>query len=172
MPDASNEPLAPRTARTADDAPALGLSARYRRLGRRIVIVAFVLFVTAFVAVSAFEIIVPAVRGPGALSGGRAVLANGPCAEALDELTRAVDVAAARALTARAGGEALEVFEQALRPSWDRAPEVVAMCEGEPRGSDAYAAVLRLRRAQEVFVQRQVAEIAPLRRDVSAYLPP
>ena len=98
--------------------------------------------------------------------------ASRACAEGIGAMAAAVDVAAAAAATSGDDTAATARFRESLAGAWDpREKATEAACSGIPRGHDVFAAVLRLREAQEGFVRRQVVEIAPLRRDVSAYLP-
>jgi hypothetical protein len=58
-----------------------------------------------------------------------------------------------------------------MQPEWAEQAAVATACASDPRGQDAFAALLRLKLAEEGFVRRQIVEIAPVRRDVRAYLP-
>jgi hypothetical protein len=99
--------------------------------------------------------------------------ANAACAEGVRRLLASIDAAVVSAKTEGATDEATAVarFKERLAPEWADENAIRARCASVPRGQDAFAAVLRLRLAQEGFVRRQVAEITPIRRDVTAYLP-
>ncbi len=144
-----------------------------QRRAKRYVAAAFVTFAAIFVGASGLQL-VGAVFGTNAPVRGEtpAPLSRGSCAQSLLGLSRAVERAIAVSLHAADEAHALETFSSSLSPEWDREKAVESGCAAEPRGRDAYAAVLRLRRAGEGFARRQVVELAPLRRDVAAYLLP
>lgn len=143
---------------------------------KRAVYVAFTLFVLAFVSVSTYEILSVALgfapAAPLDSSGPSGPEASHECTDGVRAMADAVDAAAKRAIAAGTERAATDLFREALADTWNpREKPTEAACSAVPRGRDAFAAVLRLRQAQEGFVRRQVVEVAPLRRDVSAYLP-
>lgn len=159
---------------------------RARLRGKRVVLSVLVVAACLFVGLSAAQII-QAVFGAGiqplAPSGERGVHQQA-CVEGIRTLTEALDRAAARAVGVRAAATewaekqaivddslAIAAFNTGLSPEWDSENAVQERCGHDPQGTDAFAALLRLRLAEEQFVRRQVVEIAPLRRDVAAYLP-
>ncbi len=151
-----------------------------RRRGRRAVLATFLFFTVAFIAISATEIISTALGSPvtpiAAITGKDDTSADPvksrECADGVHSLASAVDLAAAAALASPDEKTATTRFRESLAGVWDpNEKPTEASCNSVPRGRDAFAAVLRLREAQEGFIRRQVVEIAPLRRDVSAYLP-
>ena len=93
------------------------------------------------------------------------------CADGVRTLAAALDRGMIAAVSARDEVAASSAFQQAIASDWEREASVGTECKADPRGADAFAALLRLRRAQEGFLGRQLVEIAPLRRDVEAYLP-
>ena len=88
----------------------------------------------------------------------------------------AVDRAAAASAMAPDEDAAVAAFRKALQPEWGREKEVEAACAADPseshRGQGAFAALERLRVAEETSARRRAVETAPLRQDVRAYLPP
>lgn len=169
----------PRPSRTSlpavpasDDAGTVA-DARARRLARRIVFGSFLLLSTAFVVSSAWQLIrgIYAPGSPIAPVGASAPSTAAACADGVAKLTTALDRAFAAATTKDDEAAALKTLSETMQPEWSEQAAVEATCAQEARGQDAYAALLRLRMAEEVFVRRQIAEIAPVRRDVRAYLP-
>lgn len=148
---------------------------RARKRGRRIVYVLFGAFATVFVVACIVEIIGTAIWGfrlDGRPSPERV---SRPCAQRLVALAEAMDRAATTGLDGRdlesaTEDTALSRFRGALGADWGDLTTVGRVCGKEGAGADALAALLRLKQAQEGLLRRQVVEIAPLRRDVSAYL--
>ena len=137
------------------------------RRGRRIVSAAFLLFAAAFIVISTIDI------AHGVY--GRPAPAAGPpptrgCLLHIQALAMALDRAMSAAGASRDESAALRAFDAATKPDWDSLPYTEQLCSSTPRGVDAFAALLRLRAAEESFLRRRVAEVAPLRRDVDAYL--
>ena len=158
--------------------------ARARFRGKRYTMAAFVTFAAVFVGWSAVQVIrgvfglgVPALAARGARGGqlegaDRPVPLQGDCARGLARLSGAVDRGVARASPARDEAEAATAFRLALSPEWDGAADVEGLCSAQPQGRDAYAALMRFRRAGEGYARMQGVELAPLRREVAEYLPP
>jgi hypothetical protein len=145
-----------------------------RRRGKRYIIIAFVAFSAAFI-LSSIAQLVSGVFGAGSdvLPQTRTgSLASGRCARELRALTSAVERAIVSAVPASGEAKARAAYRAALAPEWNDEADVEQRCSGDPHGTDAYAAVLRLRRAGEDFARRQVVELAPLRQDVAAHLGP
>jgi hypothetical protein len=98
------------------------------------------------------------------------------CALGVSRLVRALDRASAS--QPRLSDEAVvddatsAALRRRLSPDWDSADTVKRECERTFLGQDAWAALERLRRAQEELARRGQAELVSLRRDVSAHLPP
>jgi hypothetical protein len=150
---------------------------RGRRASHGIVIVVAVLFIAA----SAGQII-PAVFGwgPRPLPAGGS--AERTCAEGIRGLAAALD--RARAQAGASGGAtpehfasverdvALGAFESALGPEWKNSSDLERACAQSGPGSDAWAALVRLRRGHEELVLRDIEDLSALRCDVAARLPP
>jgi hypothetical protein len=142
---------------------------RARRI-RSTVYGVFLAFASAFVLWSAKLLIWP-LFGLDTPAERRAAPAGVACAEQIRSLVRALDRAMAAASASRGQAEASAMFRAALSPEWDGEESSRRACAADPNGLDAYAALMRLRRAEEGFVERQVVEIDPLRREVQAHLP-
>jgi hypothetical protein len=154
------------------DAPADAARTRARRLARRLVYGSFLLLATAFVVSSAWQLIAgiyapaPVVIAPaGAPAEARA------CSDGIARLSSALERGFVAASTKEDEASALRTLADGMQPEWADQPAVEQACATQPRGQDAYAALLRLKLAEEGFVRRQIVEIAPVRRDVRAYLP-
>ena len=138
------------------------------RRGRRIVTAAFLIFAAGFIVTSTLDI----ARG---VYGEHVASGEGPppsvaCVGGIKALVGALDRAMSVAAASRDESAALPAFAGATKPEWDAAADVENACSATPQGKDAFAALVRLRAADESFLQRRIAEIAPLRRDVDAYL--
>jgi hypothetical protein len=149
---------------------------RAKVVGRRIIISAFITLATVFIGLSAIQII-PAALGVSRDDGpifGKAAPLSAACVSGVSRLNAALDRGAASVVTNSAAkeDEASAAFRASLSPEWDGAAAVESACASEPRGRDAYAALVRLREAREHAARRDAVEIAPLRRDVAAYLGP
>ncbi len=143
---------------------------------------AFVLFATAFIVSSTWQIVAAlfflgGVGGGGeARAAGRAV-ASAPCAAAIRELEAAIDRARVRAAAAHDEAEAGRLFNDALDADDARAADgtasggarLASRCDGPDR--DFSAAALRLRSAAEAAARREAAEIGRVQGDVDAVLP-
>jgi hypothetical protein len=161
MPDAAREDVA---------------VARARLQGKRVALVIVIGVTVALIGSSAVQII-PAVFGapvssiPPAPPGSSART----CAVGVKSLAAAVDRAGTAALSSSPGpggeADAAARFRQALSPEWDGQEAVAQACAGSGEGLDAWAALLRLRSAEEQLTLRSQAELGPLRRDVTAHLP-
>lgn len=130
-----------------------------RKEGRRAAHLIVIAVAVLFVGASAAQII-PAVFGVG-IQPIRSTSERSPdraCAEGIHLLAVGLDHA----------------NEEAWRglTEWTRASgNVEPTCAKSGEGLDAWAALLRLRRAEEAVVVRAGAELAPLRHDVEAHLP-
>jgi hypothetical protein len=154
--------------------------ARARLQGRRIAHAVVITIAVAFIGASAAQII-PSVFGaqahsipvPAAGSPERA------CVDGVRSLALALDRASAQAWWPRESGavsvgdeSALQAFREGLVPEWKAEANVEQACAKSREGVEAWAALLRLRRAEEQLVLRGIGEIVPLRRDFAARLPP
>lgn len=138
-------------------------TARGRLQGKRVALVVVIVVSVVFIGASAWQII-PAVFGaaitpiPAASPGSPART----CAEGVRRLERALERAADAAGSAS--------FEARLRPEWDDKAEIERACSQSSEGIDAWAALARLRSAEEQLAPR-TGELSTLRRDVIAHLP-
>jgi hypothetical protein len=150
----------PMPERTRDDA-ALA-AARLR--GKRIAL-GLVLLPSLWIIASSAAQIIPPVFGadirpiPAALPGSSART----CAEGVQSLERALD----RAVDVAGSGD----FVARLKPEWDQRDVVEQACSHSSEGLDAWAALARLRAAEEWVAPGARERLAPLRRDVGAHLP-
>jgi hypothetical protein len=146
---------------------------RGRRLGRKYVTVLVGIFAGAVTLVSTQQL-VAGVFGLGAspIDGTHPGVAAGGCAEELRAMSSAVERAIAASSEAPDEARASEQYRAALSPEWNDSPTVESRCAGQAHGSDALATVVRLRMAGEQLARRHSSELAPLRRDVAAFLPP
>jgi hypothetical protein len=140
--------------------------------GRRIrtaVYGVFVAFSAAFVLLSTWQIMI-GVFGAAIAPVQVTQPAGKACAEGIHELERALDRGVAAATGAKSSADAEAKMRAALSPEWDKEQAVDATCAGDPHGADAWAALLRLRRAEEGAAGRRTVVVAPLRQDLDAYL--
>ena len=131
---------------------------------------AFVAFAAAFVLLSVKELVVE-------VFGYRAApVAEAPpgtperaCADGIRELSRALDRGALAAAGATDEKDAVARLGRALSPEWDRDREqaLAATCTREPNGAEAWAALLRLRRAEEGAAGRHAVLVGPLKAAVA-----
>lgn len=158
-----------------DDDAASMLSApqQDRRLRAKRIAIGFVTAIAvAFIGSSAAQI-VPAVFGVVARAPPAAVAQTLPgaperdCADVIRGLSSSLDRLYAKALAETDADSALARF----RADWESAAGGYDVCARAHGGSDAWAALLRLQRAQEQSLRRTAADLGPLRRDVSAHLP-
>jgi hypothetical protein len=140
--------------------------ARAQSEGKRIAHVIVISIAVAFVGASAAQII-PAVFGldarplpsvPAVVEGSGGSSERG-CADGIRALALGLDRAT------------LVAWRDGVLPEWNTAGDVERACAKSRQGLDAWAALLRLRRADEDVVLRGLTELAPLRRDVAARLP-
>lgn len=146
----------------ADD-PAL---ARARLRGKRAALGVVIAITVGIIGLSAVQI-VPAVFGAGItpIPAAQPGTKERTCAEGVRGLASALDRAADSAGSAS--------FEQRLQPEWGAAGSIQDACKDAREGLDAWAALIRLRSAEEQLGPRaqRGAELEPLRRDVLAHLP-
>jgi hypothetical protein len=125
--------------------------------------------------VSVFIVITTAQLGLGVFgkTASRAGAGGAPpaaCIAGISRLTPALDRALGTASPIADDSAALAAFAAATLPEWNDSQNIESACIATPEGKDAFAAVLRLRRAEEALLHRDVAELSPMRRDVEAYL--
>jgi hypothetical protein len=148
--------------------------ARARLQGKRAALVIVTAVAVVFIGWSAVQII-PAVFGvgvrpiPAAASGS----SERACAEGIRRLELALDRSAGLAGLAGVGAPPSAQPTPATSDEWQDAPSVEQVCSQSPEGEGAWAALLRLRSAQEQLGPGPAArgELDPLRRDVGAHLP-
>jgi hypothetical protein len=121
-----------------------------RRKGRRLAVQVVIGVAVVFIGSSAAQV-VPAVFGFGVrpLPSGPPGSSARTCAEGVRALAQ----------------------DRGERSAWDRDSPVYRACAVSPEGLDAWAALVRLRMAEEQLRQADPAELGPLRRDLSAHLP-
>jgi hypothetical protein len=146
---------------------------RGARAGHGIVIVVAVVFIAS----STWQI-ARAVFPELAPGGGTASLespGHRACAAGLRDLAEALDRAASGVVTSSvsegAPEESAAAFRRGLSPEWNTAADVERSCSATAEGQDAWAALERLRSAEEQLTRRSRGELGPLRRDLAAHLP-
>ncbi len=151
-----------------------GLAARLR--GKRVAL-AFVLVVSAaFIVSSAFQII-SAVFGFGWTPLPADALPGSPertCAVGIRSLTQALDRAGERlssVASAADDNETMAALRPGLSPEWDGANAIEGACARSRGGLDAWAALQRLRVAEEQSGRLSRDELSSVRHDVAAHLP-
>lgn len=158
-----------------------GDEARARLRGKRIAHAIVATTAVAFIGASAVQII-PAVFGVGgrAAPDSPAAPEERACTAGIRSLSFALDRATAKAWSPEANRLAvdeadanaiIQAFQEALLPEWDAGASIGQACAKSRDGVEAWAALLRLRRAEEQFALRGFVDLAPLRRDVTAHLP-
>lgn len=149
---------------------------RARLRGRRWAHALVIGVAAAFIGSSAWQI-ASAVFGLGVVpvadGWATASARDRACASGLRALAAALDRAGARASAASetATDDTPSAFRRALSPEWDAAGSVSKACAGSREGLDAWAALERLKFAQEQVARRIRAELEPLRRDLATHLP-
>ena len=127
---------------------------------------AYVALTTAFVAALVLEV-ASQVFGDDA---PRVEALSPECAGAVRELYTGVN----RGITDGLGGEDADVavrrYRDARDEAWKNKDTVAATCAGEPRGTDAIAALARLDRRAEGLVRRHTIELGTVRREVDSFI--
>jgi hypothetical protein len=96
------------------------------------------------------------------------------CALGLRDLASALDRAASLVVASSyevGTNEAVAAFRRGLSPEWNTAESVQRSCATSPGGADAWAALERLRSAEEQLTRQSRADLGPIRRDLTAHLP-
>ena len=144
---------------------------KQRRPGARIRTLVYGLYVTfaaAFVLLCVKEIVVGVF---GLREGTVATAAPGStgqaCAAGIRDLVRALDRGVLAANAARDEKDAVARLDAALAPEWDRETTLAATCGSDANGAEAWAALLRLRRAEEGAAGRRAVLVGPMRADVA-----
>jgi hypothetical protein len=165
----------PREGDDADGEREPGPSAPVQRARRMANVFVLVLSV-AFVGSSTWQIIA-AVFGKGIEplpAGAPADSPEAQCGTGIRSLAQALDRAGGRlAPVAIAADDTaiMDTLRPALSPEWDRADTVRAACDRAARGSSAWAALQRLRVAEEQSGRLDHDALSSVRRDVAAHLP-
>jgi hypothetical protein len=160
------------TAESQSARAALG-RARGKRAAHAVVLVIAILFIGS----STWQIVGSLFGRPSRVyrSPSRAALtpAARTCAAGIQQLADALDRAGpgVAASNPRGGEVPSAPFTRAMPPEWDHAAEVRQRCESFAGGEDAWAALERLRSAQEQLARHGQAELEELRRDLAAHLP-
>ncbi len=158
--DAAHDPIAPAA------------RLRGKRMGLGIVLVVSV----AFILSSAVQII-STVFGLGLTSLPLDTPSGSPertCAAGIQALTRALDRAGARVSAVASAAddtETMAALRPGLSPEWDGADAIESACAHARGGLDAWAALQRLRVAEEQSGRLSRDELSSVRRDVAAHLP-
>jgi hypothetical protein len=151
--------------------------ARARLRGKRAALGVVILASVAIIGSTAVQVI-PAVFGFGIVPvSGPPGTRERACAEGVRRLQVALD----RAVGAGAPGDGRTAgggsFGSRLQPEWNDEAQVFESCRSARQGLDAWAALLRLRSAEEQLalgsrtLEEFRADLEPLRRDVAAHLP-
>ncbi|WP_394849345.1 hypothetical protein LZC95_18100 [Pendulispora brunnea] len=151
-----------------------------QKLASRLVYGSFLGLATAFILSSTYQLMI-GVFGMGIEplpSSGRpeAAVEGQACADGIAQLSAALERGFAHSVgpdgaSARTEEAVVAGFRKNLEPEWTGEAAIERTCASHPHGQEAFAALLRLKLAQEGFVRRQMVEIDPLRRSVNAYLP-
>jgi hypothetical protein len=147
--------------------------AHARRLGGRAARGLILVLAVLFVGSSAWQL-VRAIFVEGGATAPAYVL-DPTCASGVHRLVVALDRAADRTVSAAARAmrpdEGVAMFRRELSPEWDTADVVERTCASSQGGEDAWAALQRLRSAEEQLARQSRTELAPLRHDLAAHLP-
>lgn len=139
------------------------------RRGRSIASAIFVGIVSVFIVITTWQV-ARGVFGKGGTSAKAGIAPPPACIAGISRLGGALDRAVAAASQSSDEHAVNAAFANAVKPEWDDSDKVQADCAATPEGQDAFAALLRLRRAEETSLERHVAEVSPMKRDVEAYL--
>jgi hypothetical protein len=156
------------------DGDATTAAARLR--GKRAALAAVIVVSLAFIASSTAQII-PAVFGVGfepLPSGAPPGSPEGQCGAGIRALGRALDRAGGRLSSVASAADdtaTMAVLRPTLSPEWDRADTVRAACAQAAGGPLAWAALQRLRVAEEQSGRLDRDDLTSVRRDVAAHLP-
>jgi hypothetical protein len=152
--------------------PPAGPALRAKRLALAVVMVVSVVFIAS----SAGQII-PAVFGAGfepIPSGSPAGSPEAQCGAGIRSLAQALDRVGDRMsslATAEDDSTIMASLRPALSPEWDQADTVRSACAHAAGGPSAWAALERLRVAEEQSGRLDRDAVSSVRRDVAAHLP-
>jgi hypothetical protein len=123
------------------------------RRGRRVATILFLALAIPFAVSSTYQL------WRGAFVDSLTQLEPGACKDKLVGLTQAVE-RAERAASSKVRPEEVGAgFSADLRPEWDGAADAEAACRGVPHGTDAYAAVVRLRAEAETTSEHRTESL-------------
>jgi hypothetical protein len=125
------------------------------------------------VSVVAVFIVITTTQIARGVFGKGATKSNAPppaCVAGISRMNGALDRAVASTAQINDAHGVNAAFANAVKADWADSDQVQSDCAGTPEGQDAFAALLRLRRAEESSLERHVAEVSPMKRDVEAYL--
>ncbi len=148
--------------------PAAGERGRAGARIRTIVYGLYVAFAAAFVLLCVKELVV-GVFGmrEGTVASAPAGSPGRACADGIGDLLRALDRGVLAASAARDEKDAVTRLDAALAPEWDREAALATTCGADANGAEAWAALLRLRRAEEGAAGRRAVLVGPMRADVA-----
>jgi hypothetical protein len=147
-----------------------------RLRGKRAALGIVIVISLAFIVASTSQII-PAVFGVGFEPLPSAAAPDSPegqCAAGIRALAGALDRAGGRlssVASAADDGATMAVLRSTLSPEWDRADAVHVACKRAAGGPSAWAALQRLRVAEEQSGRLDREALTSVRRDVAAHLP-
>lgn len=95
---------------------------------------------------------------------------NAACADRIEEMVHAIDVARLEASHKSDRETALHAYTVAKEAAWARYGELARACESDPHGADALAALDRFDRAAERDAIRQAVELGRVRRSVDSFI--
>ncbi len=155
--------------------------ARARLAGKRAAHILVIVIAVAFIGASVAQII-PQVFGVQIrpLAGDSPGSPEQVCAEGIRDLAKTLERAGGETTVGRHDDASSALAEQGapgsfragLGPQWGASAGLESACARARHGYDAWAALLRLERAEEQLGGTRGDELATLRRDVSAHLPP
>jgi hypothetical protein len=147
-----------------------------RLRGRRAALALFTVVAVAFIVSSTTQI-TRALFGMGLEPLPAGAAPGSPeqlCASGIQGLARALDRAGNRlspVASAANDADTMAALRPGLSPEWDRADEVRAACDAARGGPSAWAALERLRVAEEQSGRLGREELSSVRSDVAAHLP-
>src|ERR1700677_570827 len=151
------------------DLAVVGAELRARRIGLGIIIAVSL----AFIASSSWQII-PAVFGarieplPDAPQGSP----DRACAVGVRSLLGALDRIAGQVLPPWASDDqTVAALGARLSPEWDQAGAIARACEGSPQGEQAWAALQRMKMAEDQPIRMGRDALAVLHLEVAEHLP-
>lgn len=135
---------------------------------RRAVFGLYVAFAAGFVVLCVEEIVV-GVFGlrPGSIAGAPAGSPGRACGDGIRDLLGALDRGVLAASAGHDEKDAVALLNAALAPEWSREGALAQTCAADANSAEAWAALLRLRRAEEGAAGRRAVLVGPMRADVA-----